>query len=35
MMTALAAYIGPLPAAISHGIGNQVQGALATVVFAD
>jgi cobalt-zinc-cadmium resistance protein CzcA len=32
LMTALSACIGLLPAAISHGIGSQVQRPLATVV---
>jgi cobalt-zinc-cadmium resistance protein CzcA len=32
MMTALSACIGLLPAALSHGIGSQVQRPLATVV---
>ena len=32
LMTALSACIGLLPAALSHGIGSQVQRPLATVV---
>ena len=32
LMTALSACIGLFPAAISHGIGSQVQRPLATVV---
>jgi cobalt-zinc-cadmium resistance protein CzcA len=32
LMTALSACIGLLPAAISHGIGSQVQRPLATVI---
>jgi heavy metal efflux system protein len=32
LMTALSAGVGLLPAAISHGIGSQVQRPLATVV---
>jgi cobalt-zinc-cadmium resistance protein CzcA len=32
LMTALSACIGLLPAAMSHGIGSQVQRPLATVV---
>jgi heavy metal efflux system protein len=32
LMTALSACIGLVPAAISHGIGSQVQRPLATVV---
>ncbi|WP_331315974.1 efflux RND transporter permease subunit [Methylobacterium mesophilicum] len=32
LMTALAACIGPFPAALSNGIGSQVQTPLATVV---
>jgi len=32
LMTALSAAIGLLPAALSHGVGSQVQRPLATVV---
>jgi cobalt-zinc-cadmium resistance protein CzcA len=32
LMTALSAGVGLLPAALSHGIGSQVQRPLATVV---
>jgi len=32
LMTALSACIGLVPAALSHGIGSQVQRPLATVV---
>jgi cobalt-zinc-cadmium resistance protein CzcA len=32
LMTALSACIGLLPAALSHGIGSQVQRPLATVI---